>query len=263
MSVLDDIIARKRIDVEAAKMRAPLEEMLSRAHDAPSTRPWEPALRRPAGTALIAEVKRASPSRGILKSDFSPVEQACLYARNGAAAISCLTEEHRFLADPADLARIRSAVDVPVLRKDFLFDPWQIPESRVMGADAVLLIATSLEAPLLEDLLSAADGLDLGHIVEVHDERDVERALSVPSRVIGINNRDLKTFDVSLETTRRLASLIHAERPGAIVVSESGIFSEQDVRTVRGWGADAVLVGEALMTAGDVPAAVRALAAAS
>jgi indole-3-glycerol phosphate synthase len=262
MSVLDDIIARKRVDVEAAKTRVPLAEIRALALDMPPARPFEPALRRPGATALIAEVKRASPSRGVLNRDFSPVEQARLYARNGAAAISCLTEEHRFLADPADLARIHAAVDIPVLRKDFLFDRWQVPESRAMGADAVLLIATSLEVPLLADLLSAADELGLGHIVEVHDEADAERALSVPCRVIGINNRDLRTFDVSLETTRRLASLIRAERPNAVIVSESGIFSADDVRSVRGWGADAVLVGEALMTAGDVPAAVRALATA-
>jgi len=262
MTILDEIVAKNRADVERAKA-----ETVTAARDAaalamPPCRDFEAALRKAEGTALIAEVKRASPAKGLLNADFDPLEQARLYAANGASAISVLTERHYFQSDPADLARIRAAVDVPVLRKDFLFDPWQVGEARALGADAVLLIATVLDAPAICAMLAEAERFGLGHLLEVYDEADLERALQTPARVIGINNRDLKTFDLSLENTRRLAAVIRRERPDAVIVSESGIFTGEDIRTVRGWGAHAALVGESLMRAPDVATKVSELASA-
>lgn len=260
MTILDQIIERNRPDVASAKASADRAEMKVRALAMPPCRPFATALRRPNRTALIAEVKRASPAKGLLNADFDSVQQASLYSTNGAAGISVLTEKHYFLSDPEDLARIKAAVSVPVLRKDFLFDPWQIPQSRLMGADAVLLIATVLETPLLCEMLEFANDLGMECLVEAYDEGDLERIFASRAHVIGINNRDLKTFELSLENTHRLAGVIRSERPDAVIVAESGIFTADDIRTVRNWGADAALVGEALMKAPDVPAHVRELA---
>jgi indole-3-glycerol phosphate synthase len=262
MTILDEIIERNRTDVERAKAETDGAARDAAALAMPPCRDFETALRRAEKTALIAEVKRASPAKGLLNADCDPVQQARLYAGNGAAAISVLTERHYFQSDPADLARIKAAVEVPVLRKDFLFDPWQVGEARAMGADAVLLIATVLDAPMIRAMLEEAERFGLGHLLEVYDEADLERALQTPARVIGINNRDLKTFELSLENTRRLAGIIKRERPDAVIVSESGIFTAEDIRTVRAWGANAALVGESLMRAPDVAAKVRELASA-
>jgi indole-3-glycerol phosphate synthase len=262
MTILDEIIARNRADVERAKLETDSAARDAAALGMAPCRDFEAALRRSETTALIAEVKRASPAKGLLNADFDPLEQARLYAENGAAAISVLTERHYFQSDPADLARIKDAVDVPVLRKDFLFDPWQVGEARGMGADAVLLIATVLETPHICAMLAEAERFGLGHLLEVYDEADLERALETPARVFGINNRDLKTFELSLENTRRLAGVIRSERPDAVIVSESGIFTDEDIRAVRSWGANAALVGESLMRAPDVAAKVRELTAA-
>ncbi len=262
MSILDEIIARNRADVEAAKAATDRGLRDEAAMALPPCRPFESALRKPGATALIAEVKRASPAKGVLNGGVDPVAQARTYADNGAAAISVLTERHYFQSVPEDLGRVKEAVRVPVLRKDFLFDPWQVGEARAMGADAVLLIATVLDADALCEMLTEAERFGMGHLLEVYDEADLERALATPAAVIGINNRNLKTFDLSLENTRRLAETIRRERPGAIIVSESGIFTAEDIRTVRGWGADAALVGEAVMKAPDVAAKVRELAGA-
>lgn len=260
MTILDQIIERNRADVAEAKASSDRAGMEARALAMPPARPFAVALRKPGHTALIAEVKRASPAKGLLNADFDPVQQAMLYAANGAAAISVLTEKHYFQSDPDDLARIKAVVPVPVLRKDFLFDPWQVMESRAMGADAILLIATVLEVPLLCEMLAEAARYGMECLVEAYDEADLERVFASPAQVIGINNRNLKTFDLSLENTHRLAAIIRIERPEATIVAESGIFTADDIRTVRGWGADAALVGEALMTAADVAARVRELA---
>ncbi|HEY3267140.1 MAG TPA: indole-3-glycerol phosphate synthase TrpC [Armatimonadota bacterium] len=260
MTILDDIIDRNRADVAAAKAASNARDMADRAECMPACRPFAPALRHAGRTALIAEVKRASPAKGLLNADFDPIQQAIMYAAAGASAISVLTERHYFQSDPADLVRIRAAVPVPVLRKDFLFDPWQVAESRLMGADAILLIATVLDADALNGMLHEAAAYDLGVLVEAYDESDLERVFATPARVIGINNRNLKTFEVSLENTRRLAAIIRKERPDATIISESGMFSAEDIRAVRSWGADAALVGESLMKAPDVPAKVRELA---
>jgi len=259
MTILDEIIARNRADVEAAKAATDRGLRDEQALTLPPCRPFEAALRHTSGTALIAEVKRASPAKGALNEGVDPVAQARLYAENGAAAISVLTERHYFRSVPEDLGRVKSAVEAPVLRKDFLFDPWQVGESRAMGADAVLLIATVLEAEEIRGMLAEAARFGLGHLLEVYDEADLERALDTPATVLGINNRNLHTFELSLENTRRLAGIIRRERPDAVIVAESGIFTADDIRTVRAWGADAALVGEALMKAPDVAVKVREL----
>lgn len=259
MTILEQIIDRNRADVASAKANSDDALMKARARAMPPCRPFASTLRTPSRTALIAEVKRASPAKGLLNAEFDPVQQASFYASNGAAAISVLTEKHFFQSDPDDLARIKAAVPVPVLRKDFLFDPWQIPQSRLMGADAVLLIATVLETSLLCEMLGYADDLGMECLVEAYDEADLDRIFASPAHVIGINNRDLKSFELSLENTRRLAGVIRSERPDAVIVAESGIFTADDIRTVRNWGADAALVGEALMKAPDVAAHVREL----
>ena len=259
MNILERILEKKRVEVTAGRNAVPLSAMTERALAQPAARDWEPALRGGSCTALIAEVKRASPSKGLLNADFDPVNQARAYAENGASAISVLTERHFFLADPDDLGRIHDQVTAPVLRKDFLYDPWQIAESRAMGADAVLLIAAMLDTGTLAELLDETERLGLGHLLEIHDEADLHKALAVQATVFGINNRNLATFEVSLETTRKLARSVRAERPDAVIVSESGLFTSRDVAQVAEWGADAVLIGEALMTSGDVHSRVREL----
>ena len=207
-------------------------------------------------TRLIAEVKRASPSRGILCPDFNPVELAKSYAQGGATAISVLTEANYFEGSLDHLAAVREEVSLPLLRKDFIFDPYQIYESRAYGADALLLIVAILSQEQFEELLWLSRSLGLSCLVEVHSEDEVERALLSQAKIIGINNRDLNTFTVDIKTTRRLRPLIPPER---MVVSESGIGSRGDIEKLKGWGVNAVLVGEALVTASDVPAKVREL----
>ncbi len=207
-------------------------------------------------TRLIAEVKRASPSRGVLCPNFNPVELAKNYAQGGAAAISVLTEANYFEGNIDHLAAIREEVRLPLLRKDFIFDPYQVYESRAYGADALLLIVAILSQEQLEELLALSHSLGLNCLVEVHNEDEVERALLSQAKIIGINNRDLNTFTVDINTTRRLRPLIPHER---IAVSESGIRSRSDVEKLKGWGVNAVLVGEALVTASDVPTKVREL----
>jgi indole-3-glycerol phosphate synthase len=207
--------------------------------------------------ALIAELKKASPSRGVLAHTFDPVTLARSYAANGAAALSVLTDEKFFQGHLETLAAVRSAVDLPLLRKDFILEEYQIWESRAFGADAALLIVAALEPARLRDLLHAAKGVGLGALVEVHARGELEIALSIGAPVIGINNRNLQTFETRLETSLDLLPLIP---PGPVVVSESGFFSRADVERVVAAGAHAVLVGEALVRATDVAAKVRELA---
>lgn len=206
--------------------------------------------------ALIAEVKKASPSVGVIARDFDPVAIAREYEAAGANAISVLTDERYFQGRLSDLTRVRREVTLPVLRKDFIIDPVQIYEAAVSGADAILLIVAALEQGLLTDLLDVAHAHQLDVLMEVHDLADLERALDTAARIIGVNNRNLKTFEVDLATTRRLADELP---PDLILVSESGIKTGEDARKVREWGADAILVGESLMRAENVAAQVRAL----
>jgi indole-3-glycerol phosphate synthase len=211
------------------------------------------------GVALIAEVKKASPSAGLIRQDFDPVHIARAYERGGAACISVLTDERFFQGSLAHLRLVRSAVDLPLLRKDFILDPVQVLEARALGADAYLLIAAALAEGELGKLLAAGRELGMDALVEVHDEGDLGVALEAGADLIGINNRDLRTFQVGLDVTERLAPLVPA---GVVVVAESGIRTCADVRRLKACGIRAVLVGEALMRAADIEAATRELASA-
>lgn len=256
-SILDRIVVDKRVEVAARKAAAPRAILERRCGALPPPRDFEAAL-RPAGrpVALIAEVKKASPSRGVLKGDLDPVALAAAYARHGADAISVLTDEKYFQGHLGLLAAIRAQVTVPLLRKDFTIDEWQLWESRAAGADAVLLIVSILEPVLLADLLAGAKGIGLAALVECHTAAEVDTALGVGARIVGINNRDLATFETRIETTLDLLPLIP---PGPVVVSESGFFTGDQVRRVVQGGARAVLVGEGLVKAADTAAKIQEL----
>ena len=256
--ILDDIVANKRMELEKTAERVPLSEVreLSR-HRAPA-KDFASALRGD-DINIIAEVKKASPSKGLICADFDPVSIARVYAANGAAAISVLTESKYFQGDIRYLDDLQASLGTdgpPLLRKDFIFDPYQIYEARAHGADAILLIAAVLPPAALVELIDLTHALGMEALVEVHNEKEMGAALSCDCRVIGINNRDLKTFKVDITTTERLSKLVTT---GKIVVSESGITTRADVKRLRGCGVDAVLVGEALMSAPDVPAKMKEL----
>ncbi|HPD13645.1 MAG TPA: indole-3-glycerol phosphate synthase TrpC [Planctomycetota bacterium] len=245
--VLEEIVAHKRLEVARAKRERPLEALAARAREGPPVREFAAALRQAHaryGVALIAEVKRRSPSAGLIRPSFHPSRIARTYEAHGAAAISVLTDERFFGGSLADLRRVRRAVGVPVLRKDFLLEPYQLYEARAAGADAVLLIAEILPAKALAAMIGEAEGLGLACLVECHCASSLRKALDAGARLVGINNRDLHTFRTDLETTRRLARAVPR---GALVVSESAIRTREDVERVAAWGAHAVLVGEALM----------------
>jgi len=256
-SILDQIVRDKRDEVarrRAARPRAALERAC--AGLAP-TRDFDAALRPARGRVrLVAEVKKASPSRGVLAGDLDPVALARTYAAGGADAVSVLTDEKYFQGSLDLLGAIRDAVPVPLLRKDFTIDEYQLWEARAAGADAVLLIVAVLDPPLLRDLLAGAKGLGLAALVECHTAAELDGALAAGSRLLGINNRDLATFETRIETTLELLPLIP---PGPIVVSESGFFTGEQVRRVVAAGAHAVLVGEGLVRAPDVAAKLREL----
>src|SRR5438034_410340 len=258
-NILDDIVRDKRDELRRRQQATPLASLEARCRDLPPARDFEEALRpRATGVGLIAEVKKASPSRGTLAPTLDPVALATTYARHGADAISVLTDEKYFHGHLDLLDAIRGAVPVPLLRKDFTLAEYQLWESRAAGADAVLLIVSILEASELRDLLQAAKGVGLAALVECHTVGELETALAVGARVVGINNRDLTTFKTRIETTLELLPRIP---PGHIVVSESGFFTGDQVKRVAVAGAHAVLVGEALVTASDVPAKIRELRA--
>jgi indole-3-glycerol phosphate synthase len=257
MSILDEIVRHKRQEVVASKAAMPRGALEARCATLGAPRDFERALAPLPGRArLVAEVKRASPSRGVLKADLDPVALASTYARHGVDAISVLTDTKYFRGSLDDLAAVRAAVDVPLLRKDFTLDEYQLWEARAAGADAVLLIVAILEAPLLADLAAGAKGLGLAALVECHTAKELDVALAAGARLIGINNRDLATFETRIETTLALLPLIP---PGPTVVSESGFFSGADVRRVIEAGAHAVLVGEGLVKAADVGAKILEL----
>jgi indole-3-glycerol phosphate synthase len=260
MSILDTIVRDKRDEVARRRLGIPRAELERRCAALRPTREFAAALRpAPGGVALIAEVKKASPSRGVLvpHRPWDPVGLARTYADNGARALSVLTDEKYFQGHLDLLEAIRAAVSVPLLRKDFTIDEYQLWESRAAGADAILLIVAVLEPALLRDLLAAAKGLALGALVETHTTAELDVALGAGATVVGINNRDLRTFTTRLETT---LGLLPSIPPGVTVVSESGFATAADVRRVVSAGAHAVLVGEGLVTATDVGAKVRELA---
>jgi indole-3-glycerol phosphate synthase len=253
-TILDRILENTVRGVAERRVQRPLAEMVEAASAAPPPRDMITALRRDT-VALIAEIKRASPSKGVLNAALDPAAQAALYAANGAAAISVLTDERFFQGHLDDLTAARNAASVPVLRKDFVVDPYQVYEARAAGADAVLLITAALADGQLADLHALAVELGMTPLVEVHDEAELGRALRVGPSLLGVNNRDLRTFDVDLSTAARLISLV----PGDVtLVAESGVKSAADVRHMGELGAHAVLVGEALVQADDTAARVRA-----
>lgn len=258
MMLLNQIVATKLRELEERKRARPAEELQRLVKEQPPALDFAAALRG-ARPRLIAEVKHASPSRGIICLDFNPVVIARTYARNGAAAISVLTDSEYFQGSLDHLRDIRDALGSdrpPLLRKDFILDPYQVYESRAYGADALLLIVAILERTQLENLLELSHRLGMACLVEVHNEPEARVAVKVGARVIGINNRDLSTFNVDLTTTQRLRPLVPADR---IVVSESGIKDRSDVERLAGGGVDAVLVGEALMSATNIAAKMKEL----
>ncbi len=249
--ILDRILADNLEELESRKCSFPLKELQRVALERPTPLDFASALRGER-IQLIAEVKKASPSKGIIRSDFNPVEIARTYAGNGAVAISVLTEAKYFQGNLDHLRDIREALGdkrLPLLRKDFISDPYQVYESRAYGADSLLLIVAMLTPKKLEELFGLSHQLGMGCLVEVHNEAELKIALNSRARVIGINNRDLSTFDVDLTTTKRLRPLIPQDR---IVVSESGINNRADVEKLKKWGVDAILVGEALVTANNI-----------
>jgi len=259
--ILDRIVAVKRDEVAAGRARADLAAMRSRAESQPGARDFVGGLRRridAGGAAVIAEIKKASPSKGVLRADFRPAEIAASYERHGAAALSVLTDAPFFQGAPEYLAAARAATSLPALRKDFIVDTWQGFESRALGADAILLIAAALDDAEMRDFEALALGLGMAVLVEVHDERELDRALALRTPLLGINNRNLRTFEVTLETTLGLLPRIPA---GRVVVTESGILDQADVRRMRGAGVNAFLVGEAFMRAEDPGAALEDLVA--
>jgi len=255
-TVLDRILDRKVEELALRRAVVSDAEMRARADDAPYAPRDMLAALQGRYVSLIAEVKRASPSKGMLARDFAPVLTAATYAHNGASAISVLTDEDFFQGSLAYLTAIRRAVDVPLLRKDFIIDSYQVYEGRAAGADAILLIVAALADSQLADLHALTSELGMTALVEVHQEYEMERALRLGADLIGINNRDLKTFHVDLATTGRLAGMVESD---VTLVAESGIHTADDGRAMGRLGASAILVGESLMKAADTVALTREL----
>ena len=255
MTILDRILEVKRGEIAAAKERFPLATVEARAKAAPPVRDFVAALRarRP---AVIAEIKKSSPSRGVLRENFEPAAIARSYEKGGAACISVLTDRQFFQGDAAHLAAARGACALPVLRKDFVIEPYQVFESRVFGADCILLIAACLTQPQMIELEGLAGSLGMAVLVEVHDAKELEAALTLRTPLIGVNNRNLKTFETRLDTTLELVPRIP---PSRIVVTESGILAATDVARMRSAGVNTFLVGEAFMRSEDPGAALASL----
>jgi indole-3-glycerol phosphate synthase len=257
VSILDDILAHKAMELADAKARVPPDEMeRAAAKRREPVRELRRALVDGESPAVIAEIKRRSPSRGELRPDFDPVACARCYAEAGAAALSVLTDRHFFGGELAFLEAIRAEVALPILRKDFLIDPYQVDESHARGADAVLLIVAALGASRLQALLDRARKRGLGALVEVHDESELEIALAAGASLVGVNHRDLRTFEIDLGLTTRLAPRVP---PEALLVAESGIFTHDHIEQLRSAGAQAFLVGESLMREPQLGPALRSL----
>lgn len=257
--ILKKIIDRKRVEITERSQHTPLEMLLQRAGDATAVRGFSNALLTKAASdqaAVIAEIKKASPSKGVLREDFDPAAIARSYEAGGATCLSVLTDADFFQGSEIYLQDARAACSLPVIRKDFIIDHYQLAEARAIGADCVLLIVAALDDAQLQSLNQQADDLGLDVLVEVHDGQELQRALQLNPQVIGINNRNLRTFDVSLETT---LELIDEVPDGCLIVTESGILASQDVEKMRSNGINAFLVGEAFMRAEDPGEALQAL----
>jgi len=258
-TILDTILARKHAEVAERAARLPLADLQARLTSAPPVRGFADALATRIASGqpgVIAEVKKASPSKGVIRADFDPAAIARSYAAAGAACLSVLTDIDFFQGSDTYLQQARAACGLPVLRKDFVIDPYQIYEARVLGADCVLLIAAALDDTRLSEFAFLAAELGMDVLVEVHDLDELERALPVPARLLGINNRNLKTFEVSLQTTLDLKAAAPADR---LLVTESGILTRADVACMREAGVHAFLVGEAFMRQPDPGAALQEL----
>ncbi len=255
-SILDEIVASKRQEVATARRRFPLEELEAQAATAPPVRDFRAALEGPGPIQLIAEVKKASPSAQVIRADFDPVAIARIYQERGAACISILTDAPYFQGHLAHLARVRASVAIPLLRKDFMIDDYQVVEARLAGADAILLIAEILDDAQLVRLREQARRLGMAALVEFHDPANLPRVLASGADLVGINNRDLKSFATDLDHTLRLRDRIP---PEVVLVSESGIRTRADVERLEAAGISAILVGETLMRSADIGLAVERL----
>ena len=255
-TILDEIVASKRLEVEASRKRLPLDELEVQAASAPPVRDFRAALAGPGPIGLIAEVKKASPSKGLIREDFNPAEIARAYEVGGAACLSVLTDKPSFQGSANYLIEARAATQLPVLRKDFLFETYQVAEARAWGADCILIILAAVGDDTARYLLDAAAEWRMDALVEVHDPIELDRALGLNAELIGINNRNLRTFETTLQTSINLATGIPA---GTHLVSESGISTHADVLKLDKAGIGTFLVGESLMRQADVTAATRAL----
>ena len=254
--ILDTIIAHKQKELQIEAEQVPLATLKSKLANLLPTKDFRAAIAQSGNINLIAEVKKKSPSKGIIREDFDPIQIAETYAKNGAAAISVLTDVRFFDGRLDYLSSIRQVVDVPLLRKDFTIDPYHIYQARVAGADAILLIVAALTKDQLREFMDIAESLSLASLVEVHTDTELEIALDVGAEIIGINNRDLRTFHTDLATTFSLQEFLPT---GKVVVSESGIYTRADVESLREAGVNAILVGESLMRSPDIGEQVRKL----
>ncbi len=256
MNILDEIVNKKRDELKQAQGWVPLSELERQISTVSTPQNFREALESASGIGIIAEVKKASPSAGVIREDFDPVQIAKIYQENGASCISVLTDETYFKGSLDYLSMIREQVSIPLLRKDFILDAYQIVEARVAGADAILLIAEILDQPTLVQLLKKTHELGMEALVELYDAENLPRVLDSGAKLVGINNRNLRTFETSLQHTIKLAKSIPSD---VTLVSESGIRTAEDVRLVQDAGAKAILVGESLMRAADIGAALQAL----